>query len=791
LTPERWQQIKTILDEAADCAPEELRPFLARACGGDAELAREVESFLAQEERLEGFIEEPLLPVEAWTAGDATDAVEAGGLEGPAEGRLVGPYRLVRLLGRGGMGAVYLAQRQEEFEQRVALKLVRPALLDRGALSRFRAERQILARLEHPHIARLLDGGTTAEGTPYFVMELIEGQPIDRWCDERRLPVRRRLELFLDVCSALQAAHQSLVIHRDLKPANILVDASGTVKLLDFGIATVLSPEEPPDTPPSPAFQQAMTLRYASPEQLRGGLVGTASDLYSLGVVLYQLLTGRLPNDLESRRGEDLVRAVCEETPLPPSEAARRGGAPRALRRRLAGDLDRIVLQTLEKEPRQRYGSVEQLALDLGRHLDGLPVAAHPGGFVYRAGKLVRRHRLGVAAAAALVLLALAFTAALILQLRATERARDRAEGVSAFLVDLFQAAAPDRPAGDEPTLRELLEEGRRRLEAGLEGEPEVRATLALKLGEVYAKLGDYPEARELLEEAGELLGRIHGGDHPDLATALNDLAAVDYFSGHTARAEQLYRESIAMRRRLGQTGDLIKPMNNLAAILLARGELTEAEEIYRESLERRRAALGERHPNVASSLLALGTTLYAAGDYTAAEPLLAEALDIRREVYGPASPPAAAVLAVQGALEHARGHDAEAERLLTRALEIRCEELGEDHLLTVLTAKDLASLRLDQGEAAAAGRLLTGALETLRRTRPTDDVYTAEVEGLLGAVAAAQGRPEQGRARLAAALEVLERRRGPRALSTRQLRRRLAGLEAGIGAAAEAAQSP
>ncbi len=766
MSPERWRQIKSILAEAREHPRAGRREWLAEACGDDRELLADVESFLEHEDQLEGFIEEPVLSFVA-AAADDLDELEAG--------RRIGPYRLVRLLGQGGMGAVYLAERQEDYEQQVALKLVRRSLVSRGTVRRFHAERQILARLDHPNIARLLDGGTTEEGVPYFAMELIEGVPIDRYCDEHRLTTRERLELFVQVCSALELAHQSLVVHRDLKPGNILVDASGTPKLLDFGIAKLLAAEGAAGAAATQTGQQAMTLRYASPEQIKGEPIGTASDIYSLGVVLYKVLTGHLPYDLEDRNQVERMVAVCEEDPLPPSVVVGRdGGASRTPRRRLAGDVDSIVAKALRKEPRQRYASAAQLAADLRRHLDGLPVAARQGKAAYRTAKFVRRHRVGLAAVAAIVLLAVGFTAALVRQLRQTEKARDRAEGVSSFVIDLFQAAAPDRPAGEEPTVRDLLDRGRRELETGLEREDAVRATLSLKMGEVYAKLGGYAEARELLTEAIELLRRQHAGDHPDLAAALNDLAVVDYSIGELEGAEELFRECIAMRRRLSLDGDLVKPMNNLAALLMARGDFRGAEETYRQSLELRRAIKGERHPNVAVSLRSLATALYAAGDFDAAEPLLRQSLDIRLEVYGPESPKVAMTLASLGRVEHARGRFDEAEALYSQTLDIRRRKLGEEHLHTALAKKDLAALLLDLGETAAARVILEGALATLYRILPEGNRYIAEAESLLGVYLAARGFSAEAEVCLVEAHATLERQRGPQATDTRAARRRL-----------------
>lgn len=799
MTPARWTQIKAILNEARTRRGAERRGWLEKACGGDPDLLADVESFLAHEHQLTGFIEEPVLSL---LAGGDLDRFEPG--------RRIGPYRLESKIGEGGMGAVFRARRDEDFEQTVALKLIRPGLADPAMVRRFEAERQILAKLEHPNIARLLDGGADGDGNPYFAMELVEGVPIVQYCDQHRLRVRRRLELFLEVCSALQVAHQNLVIHRDLKPSNILVDPGGHPKLLDFGIAKVLSSDGGGTEGTTVTMGQAMTLRYASPEQLQGGPVGTASDLYSLGVVLYQALTGRLPAGLEARSGLDLMEAICHRDPVPPSVVvgrsedvpSRDGGVqrltpdslsaarstdPKRLKASLSGDVDSIVMKALRKAPGDRYSSIEQFAEDLRRHLAGLPVTARQGNVTYLAGKFVRRNRLALGALALIGLLAVGFTAALVLQLRQTERARARAERVSSFLIDLFQAADPNRPAGAETTVRQLLDRGRRQLEEGLEGQPEVRATLSLKLGEVYVKLGDYAEAKALLEDASRLYRRVHDGDHPDIAATLNNLAVAHYSTGDLPAAERLYRSSIDMRLRLGLGEDTLKPMNNLAAILMQRGDLDGAEGIYRRSLERRRETLGPRHPNVAVSLRSLAMVRLAKGDLDGAEPLLQESLDLRLEAYGPQSPKVAMVLLALGRLEHARGRLEDAEVLYADALRIRRSALGETHLHTALAKKELAGLLLDRGDLEAPRILLRQALAALYPLLPEGDAKIAEAEGLLGQVWAATGRPEEGAACLAEALRTLKQNRGPDAAETLSMERRLEAVEHGLGAFAGA----
>ena len=414
MTPERWQQVKALFEQALERPPDERAAFLDQACHGDEALRREVRSLLSSHD--DGFLDEPL----------SLDA--PSGDDGAAHtGQRIGAYRLVREIGHGGMGAVYLAERADgQFHQQVAVKFVRHGVDSDTLRRRFRAERQILARLEHPHIARLIDGGVSEDGLPYLAMEYVEGTRIDHYCDAHHLSTNERLRLFLAVCEAVHYAHQNLIVHRDLKPSNILVTEGGTVKLLDFGIAKLLDDNAaatPLDEVPRTGMR-VMTPEYASPEQIRGEPVTTAFDVYALGIILYELLAGQRPYRLSGLSPGEMERIVCEKAPARPSTAVTREAQtdatraatpeeisrmrstqPDKLRRRLAGDLDTIVMMALHKDPSRRYRSVGQLSEDLRRHLDGLPVTARPDSFAYRISKFIRRHWMGVAAAVFISLL--------------------------------------------------------------------------------------------------------------------------------------------------------------------------------------------------------------------------------------------------------------------------------------------------------------------------------------------------------------------------------------------------
>jgi serine/threonine protein kinase len=422
MTPERHKRVRAIYEGALEKDPAEHNAFIDLECQGDEEIRREVELLLDTRNAMIGWLSEPLLD----SAGSIAASLAA--LPPPMEGRQLSGYKLIKEIGSGGMGSVYLAERYDgTFQKRVAIKLIRPGLNGSEILDRFRREREILASLDHPNIARLIDGGTTEDGLPYFVMEFVDGQPIHRWCDERKLNVSERLKLFRSVCAAVQYAHQRLVVHRDLKPSNILVTADGTVKLLDFGIAKVLAPAQMRDAAPTVSRLMAMTPEYASPEQLKADGITTLSDVYSLGVVLYEVLTGHRPYRLIHAAMHEIARVISEEEPTRPSlvvgtteqepegeagmqpitpetvSAVREGNLGR-LRKRLEGDLDSILLTALRKEPARRYSSVEAFGEDLRRHLDNRPVSAREDSLLYRASRFVRRHPGGVVAAILIVL---------------------------------------------------------------------------------------------------------------------------------------------------------------------------------------------------------------------------------------------------------------------------------------------------------------------------------------------------------------------------------------------------
>ncbi|MGH9849481.1 MAG: tetratricopeptide repeat protein [Blastocatellia bacterium] len=716
MNPEHWQRIEALFGAVVDRPAAERDTYLTRVCNGDEELRLEVLSLLARDTS-EDLIRDPIAGVAlSFTARPKDDLT----------GERIGPYRVTRLVGRGGMGAVYEAERDDEqFRQQVAIKVIKRGMDTDFARDRFLRERQILASLDHPHIARLLDGGATPDGLPYFVMEFVAGEPITDYCRRHRLSVNEKLKLFRKVCSAVQHAHCKLVIHRDLKPSNILITEDGATrlpKLLDFGIAKLLSPDGSQAHTRTETGLRLMTPDYASPEQARGQAVATTTDVYSLGVVLYELLTERRPHEFKTYSPAEIERALCDtEIEEPSKVAGRMTGAGARLSRAFAGDLDNIVLTAMRKEPERRYQSVEHFSEDIQRYLAGMPVLARKDTFGYRSGKFVRRHKAGVAILALLLILVVAMTVQAARIARERDRANQEAataQAVTQSLMALFEVADPGKARGNVITARELLDQGAEKVVRELKHQPAVQAKLLDTIGQLYQSIGLYDREQPLLEEALRLRRQRLGNEHAEVAASLSHLGEVARLKGEYARSEPLLREALIMRRKLlgAEHKDVAESLDNLGALLADRGNFNEAEGLIREALALRRKLFGAEHSDVANSLNSLGRLMSNTGKFQEAEALCRQALALRRKLFGAEHPLVASGLNDLAATLLEQGDLKGAETLFREALAMNRKLLGEEHPDVAVSLAMLAYVLKNQGEYDKAEQLLRQELALLRQ---------------------------------------------------------------------------
>jgi len=778
---ERWLRIRAIYREALE-RPEAARADYVRdACAGDEALATEILALL----EASGGATEKLGDIVGEVVGSASQDWWGGSVAG---GR-VGPYRLLEVIGEGGMGQVYLAERaDDEFEQRVAIKMANWLRASPQVIERFRVERQILANLEHPNIARLLDGGRTEAGVPYIVMEYVDGVSIVDYAAMRSLD--ERLDLFLAICDAVQYAHRKLVVHRDIKPSNILVGADGVPKLLDFGIAKLLDPD---DTEPlTRAEARVMTPEYASPEQLSGQPVTTATDVYGLGMILYRLMADALPFDLGSRTSPEIRDIVCHTEPVLPSRAAAAAGRPERASR-LRGDLDNVIMMALRKDPQRRYATVKELADDIRNYRANLPVRARGDGWSYRTGKFLRRHR---AAAAAVVLVVGAITAQTVFYTQrlaeerdAAVRERQVAENTTEFLVDLFEVSDPASARGETVTAREILDRGAVRIRDELTDEDDVRARMLQTIGRVYERLGLYDDARELMEEAVLLNRRVLTPHKPRFIDALNELAWLHYRREDWPAARQLAEEALALQRAAsgGDTPEMARSLNQLGTIAYYLDDYDGSIAYYRRALDALAAPEWRDSDLRGTTLNHLGIVYATLSRYAEAEDVYLESLEIRRRTLGENHPDTATAYVNLAALYANINRWDDALENASRGLETDRRTKGEDHVDVAFDLNLLGSIELQRGNPE---RALDYALEAAAIWRaaagPTHSRYARALD-LIAGVYRRLERYDEAEASALEALEILVSEYGDEHTLTSNAHYTLGLIHAESGDAAQA----
>lgn len=714
-----WTFVEEIVDQALTLPNSERESFINKKCNGNKKLKKDIIDFLNSINESDDLFENVKSAKK-----NAFRTVVSENTNSPISliGTVIDKYKIIKLISHGGMGNVFLAKRCDGlYSQTVALKLLRHGMETPDNICRFEKERAILAGLNHPNIAKLIDGGVTKFGLPYLVMEYIDGKPIDEYCDEERLSLKERINLFISVCEAVQFAHNNLVIHRDLKPANILVEKNEHIKILDFGVAKLIEDRLETDFDNDVTSQQVLTPGCAAPEQIKGDSVNTATDTYSLGILLYKLLSGCKPFEFNNLSAFERQELILNEEPKPPSEnlnelltfdqekiAQKRELSVSRLYNSLKVDLDAIILKSIRKESTRRYQTIDSLVDDLNRYLSNLPVLAHQGNLTYKLRKVVLRNYKAVSVAAAIILILVTFS---IFHTNRITEERNIAQyetlktaEISSMLFDLFDASSPDQSLGQTITAEELLQQGLNRAEK-LDDQPELQAQMFNVIGKVYLKMGALPKAQRLLDNSVEINTEIYGLKHPETALAIADQASLYSAFGDYPKAERLFDRALNI---LGNTSatqmiNYSDVISEQAYVLRRQGKYSEAEEAFRKNYDLLKNQLGESHEKTISAKNSIAVTIFNKGEYEVAENMLREVLAERLEVLGERHPDIAESKNSLGALLMNLGQFKEAEELFKDAYNLRNRILGSDHHKTLLTLNNLGIMQRDQGKFEAA----------------------------------------------------------------------------------------
>lgn len=766
---EKAERIAEIVERVLEAEVEKRATLIVDLCGGDPELLGEVASLLTFQERARDFIEAPAVEKIAEILTDGYSEVKAG--------EMLGEYKIEKLLGEGGMGEVYLAE-DTSLGRKVAIKLLKFGLGAANIVRHFQQEERILAGLTHPNIAQLYGGAVTTNGLPYFVMEYVDGARLDDYCRDKSrqsgsdLSILQRLALFRKICSAVSYAHQRLVIHRDLKPANIRVTPEGEPKLLDFGIAKLFDPATSAIVEQTMTFAAVMTPEYASPEQVRGENITTASDVYSLGVVLYELLTEQKPYKIDNRTPANVARAITEQEPTKPSTAVARVQKSEVSNQQLAignrkslkGDLDNIVLMALRKEPARRYSSVAQFSEDIRRHLEGRPVVARKDTLGYRTTKFVARNKIAVSAAA-LILLAIIGGLVVALwqaqnarhQRDVAERERLKAQRINTFLQDMLGAAAPEIKGIDVKVV-DLLSEASRRAKTEATAQPDVMADVLMTLGRTYISLGQYDKAETDLRSALDASLKANGELHPTTATSMGWLGLALVYQNKTSEGERVSRGAVELQRKLHPQGheDLGVALYALGFNLLAKNEPRAAEPFLQEASVLVKKYLGENHGYYLATLTGLGMARERSGNLPGAESLYRQAIDVGGKVEPRYRIYLAQASFYLGILLTNKGEYSEAEKLLRQGEAIYRQVLGGDANSSIGAGKaNLGWLYFLKRDYAKAEDEYEEGVDLLRKYFATEHPVTATAIAMLGLTLTREGKSSEGEPYLREALAI------------------------------------
>jgi eukaryotic-like serine/threonine-protein kinase len=746
----------------------------------------------------------------------SSDSTLGGGAAGGAAAGQIGPYRLLRVLGEGGMGEVWLAEQMTPMHRTVALKQIKAGMVTKAVVARFESERQALALMDHPNIAQVYEAGATPEGRPYFVMEYVPGLPITEYCDKHCLTVKERLELLMKVCDGVQHAHQKAIIHRDLKPSNVLVveqNDKAVPKIIDFGLAKAMAQRLTDKTFFTEMGVLVGTPEYMSPEQadLREQNVDTRTDVYSLGVILYELLVGAPPFDAKTLRTaglEAILRMIREEEPPKPStkvrlmgdssaaSAEKRKEEPRSFARHLQGELDWITLKALEKDRTRRYGAASEFAADLSRYLRNEPVVAGPATAAYRTRKYAARHRFGLAAAAVVLTLLAGFAVAQAVQLRRTRlerdranRERDRANRIAEFMTGMFKVSDPSEARGNSITAREVLEKASRQIDAGLSQDPDLKAYLLFNMASVHRNLGLYSIAEDQLKRTIDIRSRTLGPENAETLKAMDHLAFVLYRKGQYSQAETLERQTLEDDRKILGSADpvTLSAMNDLGLILLASGHRDEAEKIDREAVDAERRVLGPDAPHTLNTMNNLAMALRLRGRYLEAEKTFRDVYEGRSRVLGPEHPDTSAARNNLALVLADQSRFPEAEKLDRVTFEQNIRVLGPEHPDTLTAANNLADVLISEGQYPEAEKLDRETLQIRQRVLGSEHPDTVISMANMGRLLASEGHANEGEKFFAQVVSVRRKILGPEHPDTV---RAMADLSAVLGAEHKYAQA-
>lgn len=722
-----WKKLSRIFDKVLTLPPKGQTAYIKNICGDDPDLEKKVREMLDQLDESNQYFEEQFEKNQALI--DKLDPLleNADESEDFYDGKTIGRWVITELIGRGGMGSVYKAQRTDEsgLQQTGAVKILHQSLITQSHIERFKQEQQILSGLQHPNISGFIDSGITEEGIPYMVMEYVEGKSILEYCDNKKLSVEERLEIFKTICRTIQYAHKSLIVHRDLKPENILVTKNGHVKILDFGIAKLLDPNiyggSAIETKPG---MRILSLEYASPEQVAGKPVNTSTDIYSLGVLLYKLLTGLHPFNVDDHSYREVEKMVLEKNPpLPGNRLVDFGDGKtkeQIIRARkttqsdliqnLKGDLNAIINKSLRKDPERRFDSVESLLVDIKRHQTGLPIYARPDTIGYRAGKFIQRHKTGITATtlASLVLIGLVafYTIRLTTERNRAEHSAEqamleaqKAEAVTEFLIDVFEVSDPNLSLGETITAKELLDQGAARIDEELSDQLEIQAEMLGVMGEVYQQLGLFDVAGDMLEQSLQKQRELDEADSLSIASSLNRLAILRYNQGEFEESIELLKQSLAIRESHPDTGlmELSEAQNNLATLYMENGQYEPADSLLRLAIETRRTF---DHPaGLAESLNTLALIHYDQGNLEEAETLYEEVLELENSYLGQDHPSLAETTHNLAQLYWTQGKLDVAEPLFREVIAIDKRVFGEDHTTVALDLNSLGLVLMDKAD--------------------------------------------------------------------------------------------